>query len=1327
MSTSCPGITSKVPKSSPPPVRWLMKCNGRCFHFYELQKEKGQNLKPKISIDSLMSDFAPADMHLHYDVIINYLSYTTFDYDVMVYKSSSRCGHVGHFDDRFVQFQQNDRFQYFPFCLFQSLRLSVIKAVTQGASEQTPETVVTVSVQLGVRVQEVPIVCKKFLLFSEHLLTEPKLEACVRTCRQGYYPVNSTCKECDGPCPKTCKAAEFSNNGLDIVSNISIDLYKNCTIIEGNLKIVEATFNGDPHLKIPGLTIDQLDVFKTVKEITGYLMVQSNVENLTSLSFLSNLTVIHGRELDSAGSAFSVMNTHFKSLEMISLKRIENGRIILYKNKNLCYIQDNNFLSLYPESKKRSDLVMLRSNKPADRCRAEGEVCDLSCSDDGCWGKGPNKCLSCRTYKIDNSSNICIDSCSRVPRLYDSGNRLCKFCDEECLSGCTGAGPEKCDKCKHFELRGSVNGTEIVRCLAECPPYYYPDQNNVCHKCHPFCDEGCTGPSYEVKRGGCNTCALAIEIISPNGILITSCQDPDTEKCDHGYFRSTKPHLNLNSTRRMPVCVQCHPMCDGCYEAGASQCMECRHVKQDELCAEKCVSYAYPDDDNICQPCNAQCSGGCFGPTSADCNACLNKKIYLDKPDPDSGLLPIPEHCINSTEVCRRDFNCTKECPPNLQYLVQDMEAKEEAKTVCADENYKAVRAMLQNNEDAKKKQLMYIIFGTIGGVLLLGFILLVFGYFWKQRAKSQEKTAILTAKMTGYGEDEPVTPTDAKPDMSSLRLIKESELRRGGIIGSGAFGTVYKGFWIPSNEHVKIPVAIKVLQEGTSPNQNKELLEEARVMASVEHPCCIRILAVCMTAQMMLITQLMPLGCLLDYVRKHKDNIGSKVLLNWCTQIAKGMAYLEERGIVHRDLAARNVLVQSPGQIKITDFGLAKLLDYNEDEYHASGGKMPIKWLALECIQHRIFTHKSDVWSYGVTVWELLTYGQRPYENVRARDVPDLLEKGERLSQPPVCTIDVYMIMIKCWMLDADSRPKFTELAEEFAKMARDPGRYLVIAGDKLMRLPSHSYDKNDLARSLSVAADSPEEVMEAEEYLQPTPRHSMEPPTTPVSSKTPLLPSIQPYGEAAHAREVKDHARPQPRREKRYGHLESAAAARQQRLDPGRMRGDSINSRYSSDPVKVIHFDEADGNPFRNGSVGAADRRKNYPSVAKKDYKQLALDEDNYLQPSSTKPQAYTDIIDGPDYLNDSSVFIESPNQQYVQHDPQALNFQNPEYFDDVSASPQNVPNKNFFNSPHSNNNGFHSNSNRSKDYYNDLAMKKSPELKPLIISEDNSETTV
>ena len=108
-------------------------------------------------------------------------------------------------------------------------------------------------------------------------------------------------------------------------------------------------------------------------------------------------------------------------------------------------------------------------------------------------------------------------------------------------------------------------------------------------------------------------------------------------------------------------------------------------------------------------------------------------------------------------------------------------------------------------------------------------------------------------------------------------------------------------------------------MNEGTGTTANNEILDEAYIMASVEHPNLLQLLAVCMTSQMMLVTQLMPLGCLLDYVRNNKDKIGSKPLLNWCTQIARGMAYLEDKRLVHRDLAARNVLVQTPSCVKVS------------------------------------------------------------------------------------------------------------------------------------------------------------------------------------------------------------------------------------------------------------------------------------------------------------------------------------------------------------------------------------------------------------------------
>ncbi|KAK5897703.1 hypothetical protein CgunFtcFv8_015184 [Champsocephalus gunnari] len=123
-------------------------------------------------------------------------------------------------------------------------------------------------------------------------------------------------------------------------------------------------------------------------------------------------------------------------------------------------------------------------------------------------------------------------------------------------------------------------------------------------------------------------------------------------------------------------------------------------------------------------------------------------------------------------------------------------------------------------------------------------------------------------------------------------------------------------------------------------------------------------------------------------------------------------------------------------------------------------------------------YTHQSDVWSYGVTVWELMTFGSKPYDGIPASEISSVLERGERLPHPPICTIDVYMIMVKCWMIDPGSRPRFRELIVEFSKMARDPSRYLVLQGE----LPT---DSRFYSRLLS--SDDMDDIMDAEEYLLP------------------------------------------------------------------------------------------------------------------------------------------------------------------------------------------------------------------------------------------------
>uniref|UniRef100_A0A673KRW5 Receptor protein-tyrosine kinase n=1 Tax=Sinocyclocheilus rhinocerous TaxID=307959 RepID=A0A673KRW5_9TELE len=525
----------------------------------------------------------------------------------------------------------------------------------------------------------------------------------------------------------------------------------------------------------------------------------------------------------------------------------------------------------------------------------------------------------------------------------------------------------------------------------------------------------------------------------------------------------------------------CDSMCgeEGCWGPGPSMCVSCQHVSRRGRCVSHCnLLDGDPREymsENVCLECDTECkilngTPSCHGPGADQCTECahfkdgthcvaqcaqgvqgLNNRLVWTYPDKNGQCQP-----------CHA--NCTQGCSgPGLEG--------------CEPKRYSMAA-------------------GIVGGMLLSMVLLLFIFIIFRRRHIRRKRT--LRRLLQERELVEPLTPSGEAPNQALLRILKETELTKIKVLGSGAFGTVFKGLWIPEGEDVKIPVAIKVLREVASPKANKEILDEAYVMAGVDHPHVCRLLGICLTSNVQLITQIMAFGCLLDYVRENKDNIGSQTLLNWCVQIAKGMNYLEERHLVHRDLAARNVLVKTPNHVKITDFGLARLLGADEKEYHADGGKVPIKWMALESIRHWTYTHQSDVWSYGVTVWELMTFGSKPYDGIPAREIADILEKGERLPQPSICTIDVYMIMVKCWMIDADSRPHFCELVAEFSKMARDPSRYLVIQGDDHMYQPSPTDSKFYMSW---ISTEDMDGVVDAEEYLLPNKRffNQSQPPPTP------------------------------------------------------------------------------------------------------------------------------------------------------------------------------------------------------------------------------------
>ncbi|XP_016349139.1 receptor tyrosine-protein kinase erbB-2-like [Sinocyclocheilus anshuiensis] len=538
------------------------------------------------------------------------------------------------------------------------------------------------------------------------------------------------------------------------------------------------------------------------------------------------------------------------------------------------------------------------------------------------------------------------------------------------------------------------------------------------------------------------------------------------------------PNLISNNNQDQQTCVSegrvCDPLCAdaGCWGPGPSQCVSCVNYKRGTECVEQCNvlqgSVREFVDGLNCVPCHPECkpvndSASCTGPGPEHCKECLHFQ------DGDVCVDRCPSGVKEDQHTVWKYFNATGHCLP--------------CETNCT------VSCPLDDRgcPIQKKTGPGTTVAVTVGGVLLF-IILLALLVFYLRRQKHHKRKETMRRILQEHELVEPLTPSGAVPNQAQMRILKETELKKLRVLGSGAFGTVYKGIWAPDGENIKIPVAIKVLRENTSPKANKEILDEAYVMAGVASPYVCRLLGICLTSTVQLVTQLMPYGCLLEYVRENKDRIGSQYLLNWCVQIAKGMSYLEDVRLVHRDLAARNVLVKNPNHVKITDFGLARLLDIDEKEYHADGGKVPIKWMALESILHRKFTHQSDVWSYGVTVWELMTFGMKPYDQIPAREIPDLLERGERLPQPFNCTEDVYMIMVKCWMIDPESRPRFKELVDEFNVMARDPPRYVVILNDDQMSLSS-PVDSEFFRTLLAEEGGNVKELLDAEEYLVPQP----------------------------------------------------------------------------------------------------------------------------------------------------------------------------------------------------------------------------------------------
>ncbi|GMS99203.1 hypothetical protein PENTCL1PPCAC_21378, partial [Pristionchus entomophagus] len=697
----------------------------------------------------------------------------------------------------------------------------------------------------------------------------------------------------------------------------------------------------------------------------------------------------------------------------------------------------------------------------------------------GCWGPSNADCRNCTNWLQEGR---CVDKCNSRGFFANKAKKTCDRCYVECDT-CKGPEPTDCLSCRSFKLfrkpglasaefddEPSVeeeqspaaheidSDTTVVllentlppseqqtrftqlTCVPECPGNRYYVKNGECKRCHRSCyDLGCHGPSNQPGPDGCMQCRYA-QIDPPLGnttqgsvsrCLYNSDKAHSNSVClnndllDHFVQASTHPHVEEFE------CAPCDDECSTCTSKGTSRktnkC-KCKNMvlytpyhkmngmekQEDERCLSQCSRGMFYDNETIeagvagvCRWCSLQCDKTgegphCTGGSDMDCIKCA---YYSFK------------HGEKRT--------CVQNCS-TLGLFKYDKEK------TCNEIDYEA--------RDRMHRALMWIL-----GALFLVVVIIIGLLLWRrQRRLAKELEQEKVANNPEMPELIPMDLNGPKINRERLTLIPKHALSRTAReLGKGAFGVVYAGCWMPIGQNgkaTKVPVAIKVVRDPSGRAQS-EMLDEATKMTMMRHENLLRIVGVCLSGDdLQLVTLLRPLGNLREFLQKHKTKLSGKDLLQYSYQIASGMKYLSDQRVVHRDLAARNVLVKNSQHVEITDFGLAKLMDVGSDSVQVGEGKVAIKWLALEALEKQVYNTATDVWAFGVTVWEILTYGETPYINMTPHVIKDYLMNGGRLEQPNNCSTELYKFMLDCWLPKPETRPTFAMMKDLLYRFCRAP-----------------------------------------------------------------------------------------------------------------------------------------------------------------------------------------------------------------------------------------------------------------------------------------------
>lgn len=688
----------------------------------------------------------------------------------------------------------------------------------------------------------------------------------------------------------------------------------------------------------------------------------------------------------------------------------------------------------------------------------------------------------------------CIDSEDCLTRCSPQCRAECDTdgtCFGGCISGWTGSQcnqpcpdyqygmncQKSCGHCENDEVCDPVTGECPGNCVPGfigpscdqgCNPYFYGKGcASQCHHCR-------NNKSCNAVTGSCiNGCALGwkgdkCDTICTNMTYGLDCTEKcghckDNESCDHVTGRCTKGCApGWTGIKCKIACSQgwygeeCDFHCGHCKSETCDQvsgvCKSgCKAGWMGQLCRTPCGPGRYGDDciaecgkciNNMCDRATGICTNGCMaGWKGITCHQECENGRFGASCGMTCGKCKDDVPCNRSTGICENGCKtgwegkyCTQKKPIDDLTVTSVTEA---------------------GDLDLKKPSTVSLLAVVI--VLLFIALSATVIYFLCIRPRHADISSQLTRLSSVRSNEEAEPHLYEQVQSGPWEITKANLVLTSDKLGQGQFGQVRKGFIKNIRSH-NVPVAVKSLKVSSSEKDKTDFMNELMILKKVgSHPNVVCLVGSCNIGGTLYVAmEYCSHGDLRTHLRNHrkgKQKLYSNVqnaapltystMLRFALDVASGMSHLADRQIIHRDLAARNVLLDDSFVAKVADFGLSK----NDDTYvKTSRSKVPVRWLALESIYSNIYTIQSDVWSFGVLLWEITTFGGTPYHGMDTQQFCALLKQGYRLCRPRHADMALYTMMLHCWQEEPSARPEFSDLKLRLQNMVDDTQIYINI-----------------------------------------------------------------------------------------------------------------------------------------------------------------------------------------------------------------------------------------------------------------------------------------